>query len=140
MMVRLLVILLLAAVPLKGDAEQDITAVVSTLTGALSAGAPDIFLKAIDHEWRDYRELERAVTSLVADTAISCTVDLIGNTGSADAQQADLDWYMVLRSQQDQNLIERRRTKVTIKLEKRGKKWVVTSFTPMSVFAPMNVK
>jgi hypothetical protein len=47
---------------------------------------------------------------------------------------------MVLKSQQDENLLERRRTKVTVKLEKRGKKWVVTSFTPISIFAPMTAR
>ena len=47
---------------------------------------------------------------------------------------------MSLKSQQDENLIERRRTKVTIKIEKRGKKWVVTSFSPISIFAPMTAK
>jgi hypothetical protein len=140
MMWRLLILLLLLRVPLVGDAEQDVTELISTLTSALSDGNPALFLKNLDHDMPEYRQIENALTSLVNDTSISCSVDLINTTGSATAQQADLDWYMVLRTQQDWNSIERRRTKVTIKMEKRGKKWVVTAFSPVSVFAPKTAK
>jgi hypothetical protein len=140
MIARLLILLLLTRIPLFGDPEQDITEVVVNLASALSDNNPQRFLRTLDHDMPGYRELEHSLTALASDTDISCSVDLIGNTGSPTAQQADLDWYMVLRSQQDQNLIERRRTKVTVKIEKRGKKWVVTAFSPMSVFAPMTTR
>jgi hypothetical protein len=140
MMTRLLILLLLFRLPLAADAEQDITDVVSTLASALSDNNPELFLKTFDHGMTEYRQLEHDITGLAADTLIGCSVDLIANSGSATAQQADLDWYMVLTSKQDQNLIERRRTKVTIKIEKRGKKWVVIAFGPLSVFTPMTAK
>jgi len=139
MIARLLILLLLTRLPLFGDPEQDITEVISNLASALSENKPQAFLKILDREMPAYRDLEHSLTALAADTDISCSIDLIANTGSPTAQQADLDWYMVLRSQQDQNRIERRRTKVTIKIEKRGKHWVVTAFTPLSIFAPMTL-
>ena len=140
MMLRLTLLLLLTTASLPGDAEQDITDVVSTLATALSESNVPEFLKALDHDMPDYYQLEHDVSGLVSATLISCSVDLIGNTGSATAQTADLDWYMVLKSQQDENLIERRRTKVIMKIEKRGKKWIVTSFKPISLFAPMTAR
>lgn len=140
MIFRLLIVLLLFSGALCGDAEQDITDVVSTLAGALSENKPQVFLKALDRATPGYEQLERDINALAADTLIHCSIELIGNSGSDTAQRADLDWYMVLISQEDENLIERRRTKVTIKIEKRKKKWIVTSFSPVSVFAPMNAK
>jgi len=140
MMSRVAILALLACVPLMGDAEQDITAVVSKLAYALSDNNPAQFLKALDRDMPEYRQIENALTALASDTVISCSADLITNSGSDTAQQADFDWYMVLRSQQDQNLIERRRTKVTIKIEKRGKKWLVTAFSPVSILAPMTAR
>ena len=140
MIARLLILLLLARMPLFGDAEQDITDVVTTLTSALSENNPELFLKTLDHEMAGYRQLERELNALASNTLISCSVDLIANSGSATAQKADLDWFMTLKSQQDENLIERRRTKVTLSIEKRGHKWVVTGFTPVSIFAPMNAR
>jgi hypothetical protein len=119
-----------------GEAEDDITAVVSTLASALSDNNPLLFLKSLDKAMPDYGKIERDVNALAVDTQISCSVDVIAVRGN----EADLDWYMVLRSQQDQNLIERRRTKVTIKAERRGKKWVVTAFSPVSVFAPLKMR
>lgn len=119
-----------------GEAEDDITAVVSTLASALSDNNPLLFLKSLDKGMPDYGTIERNVNALAGDTQISCSVDVIAVRGT----EADLDWYMVLRSQQDQNLIERRRTKVTIKVEHRGKKWVVTGFSPVSVFAPLKAR
>jgi hypothetical protein len=139
MIARLLVLLVTASLPLAGDADEDITSVVSTLASALSQNDPGLFLRHLDHGMADYRKIEQAVTSLAADTQIGCSIDLISNSGTDTGQQADLDWYMVLRSQQDQNLIERRRTKVTIKMEKRGKKWIVTGFSPVSVFDAMKM-
>jgi len=130
----------LTCVPLLSDTEQEITSVVSTLASALSENNPQLFLRTLDREMPDYRQIEKALTSLASDTQISCSLDLIANSGTDTSQQADLDWYMVLRSQQDQNLIERRRTKVTIKIEKRGKKWYVTAFSPLSVFAPLALR
>jgi hypothetical protein len=140
MTARLLILLLLTRLPLFADAEQDITDVVSTLAAALSANNPQLFMKPLDRDMPGYRRIEQDVNALSGDTYISCTVELISNSGTASAQTADLDWYMSLKSQQDENLIERRRTKVTIKIEKRGKKWVVTSFSPISIFASMTAK
>jgi hypothetical protein len=137
MIARLLILLLLTRMPLLGESEDDVTSVVSTLATALSENNPPLFLKSLDHDMPNYREIERRITALASDTLINCTIELIGSNGSSTAQQADLDWYMVLRSQQDENLIERRRAKVTVKVEKRGKKWIVTSFSPLSIFAPM---
>ena len=119
-----------------GEAEDDITSVVSTLASALSANNPQLFLRTLDKAMPDYGKIARDVNALATDTQISCSVDLIAIRGT----EADLDWYMVLRSQQDQNLIERRRTKVTIQVERRGKHWVVTAFNPSSVFAPLKIR
>ena len=140
MMGRLLLLLLISRLPLWADAEQDITEVVSTLASALSGNSAQRFLKNLDHDMPDYRQIEHDIHGLIADTLIGCSVDLIANTGSETARQADLDWFMVLSSKQDENLIERRRTKVTVKMEKRGKRWIVTAFSPMSIFAPMTAK
>jgi hypothetical protein len=140
MIMRLLVFILLSQAPVLGDAEQDITGVVSTLATALSENKPELFLKTLDHDMQGYGQIEHDLTGLANDTLISCSIDLIGNSGSATEQKADLDWYMVLKSQQDENLIERRRSKVTVRIEKRGKKWIVTAFSPASIFAPMTAR
>lgn len=140
MMARLLILFLLTRLPLSGDAEQDITDVVTTLVSALSDNNPQLFLRNLDRDMPNYLQIEHDLTGLASSTQIGCSVDLIANSGNATQQQADLDWYMVLSSKQDQNLIERRRMKVTIKIEKRGKKWVVTAFNPVSVFAAMSVR
>ncbi len=140
MRTRLLIFFLFSALPLWGDAEQDITAMVSDLAGALSANNPERFLKALDHNMAGYRQIEQDLNALASNAYIGCSIELLSNSGTASVQTAELDWYMSLKSQQDENLIERRRTKVTLKMEKRGKKWVVTSLTPISLFAPMTVR
>jgi hypothetical protein len=140
MIARLLLLFLLTRVPLFGDTEQDITDVVSSLASALSGSNVGAFLKTLDRDMPAYRQIEHDLTALAADTDVNCSIEVISNNGSDAAQQVDLDWYMVLRSQQDQNLIERRRTKVTVKMEKRGKKWVVSAFSPPTIFAPLSAK
>lgn len=139
MIARLLIFSLLP-LALFADAEQDITDVVSNLCGALSDNNPELFLKSLDHAMPEYRKIEQDVNALASQTLIGCTIEVISNHGTPTEQTAELDWYMSLKSQQDENLIERRRTKVTIRIEKRGKKWVVTSFSPISIFAPMTAR
>ena len=140
MIARLLVLLLLVRVPLFGDAEQEITDVVTTLASALSDDNLQRFFKTLDSALPGFDQLEHDLTGLASVTQIGCSVDLISHKGTDTAQEADLDWYMVLSSKQDQNLIERRRTKVTLKMEKRGKKWIVTAFTPISIFTAMTAR
>ena len=132
---RLLMALLLVCGTLSADPEDDITRVVSTLASALSDNNPLLFLKTLDKQMPDYRRIETDVNALAGDTLISCSVEVIAVRGT----EADLDWYMVLRSKQDENLIERRRTKVTLRIEKQGNNWVVSSFSPISVFAPQKI-
>ena len=132
---RLLIALLLVCGTLSADPEDDITRVVSTLASALSDNNPLLFLKTLDKQMPDYRRIETDVNALAGDTLISCSVEVIALRGT----EADLDWYMVLRSKQDENLIERRRTKVTLRIEKQGNNWVVSSFSPISVFAPQKI-
>jgi len=140
MIARLLMLLCLARLPLCADAEQDITAVVSTLASALSGHNPELFMKTLDRDMPVYQQIDREIHALLSATDVACTVEVLTNAGTPSVQTADLDWYMSLKSQQDENLIERRRTKVTIKIEKRGKKWLVTSFSPISVFAAMTAR
>ncbi len=137
---RLLILLLLTRAPAIADGEQDITDVVSTLASALSANNPQQFLKALDPQMPGYRQIEHDLNALADQNLVSCSVDLIANSSEGAAQKAELDWYMSIRSQQDENLFERRRAKVTIKIEKRGKKWLVTYFSPLTIFAPMQAR
>ncbi|HEY3836971.1 MAG TPA: hypothetical protein VGL72_10385, partial [Bryobacteraceae bacterium] len=124
MMARLLILFLLFRLPLFGDAEQDITNVLTDLASALSENNPERFLQKLDHEMPNYRQIERDVLAIANDDWVSCSIEILTNSGDETSQQVDLDWYMVLKSQQDENLIERRRTKVKVKMEKRGKKWM----------------
>lgn len=137
---KLVLAVLFLATPLFADGEQDVTDVVSILASSLSESNAQSFLRTLDHGIAEYPQLERDVTALIGQTLISCSVDVIGATGPPTAKTAELDWYMALKLQQDYNIIERRRVKVTMKIEKRGKKWVVTGFQPATLFAPMQVK
>jgi len=140
MIARLLLLAACVCVPLFADAEQDVSDAVSVLAAALSDNNPQRFLGALDRGMPAYHQIEQDLTGLAAATEISCSIEVIATKGTATTQDADLDWYMVLRSQQDENLIERRRTKVHVKLEKRGKKWVVTAFEPPSLFSPLTAR
>lgn len=139
-MIARLFIFFLLTLPLFADAEDDVTEVVSTLAGALSDNNPQLFLKSFDHAMPEFRKIEQDINALTSQTLISCTIEVISSSETPSGITADLDWYMALKSQQDENLLERRRTKVTIKIEKRGKKWVINSFGPISIFAPMTAK
>jgi hypothetical protein len=116
-----------------GDPEETITHVVSQLASALSENNPQSFLKSLDKSIAEYGRIERDVNALAGDTLVSCSIEVLAIRGS----EADLDWYMVLRSKQDENLIERRRTKVTIRVDGKGR---VTAFSPVTIFVPLKLR
>ena len=124
-----------AALPLCADTAQEVWKLFSGIATALSEGDAVNFLKAFDPAMPGYSELQVNVMALFAQYLVSSDIDLVSEDGDDQAREVQLDWLLQLTEQQDTGGTARRRELVHCDLVKQ-KDWRITSFTPLSLFAP----
>ena len=112
-----------------------IAKLASSLSQGDSAGALDFF----DKKMKDFATIDTDLSALVAQTEILCSIDPVEDKEDAGVHRLDLDWYMQLKSRTDPGLIERRRQRVAVTLEKIGAAWRITSFAPEQILAPIAI-
>lgn len=82
----------------------------------------------------DYQKLVNYIGALTAGFDIVCSIDVLSNQGDDRARAVDLDWLLQLTARGSP--VARRRERVKCRLERRGKKWKITSLDPVAFFAP----
>jgi hypothetical protein len=94
---------------------------------------------AFDSAMKGYGDLERNIESLVAQTTILCSIDVIEDTEKDGVQTLSVDWYMTLTPVNDTNHTEPRREQVTIEMRQIKGKWKIVSMSPLSILDPIHI-
>ncbi len=128
--------LLLALPLLFADAQADVTDVVASMAAALTAVNVPAFMDAIDRDMPGYDTLRDQVTALVNQAEVTSSIEPIRNEGDDSHRVLELDWYLEVRSLQQDGSIVRRREVIQCELRKEKKKWKVVSLKPLEFFAP----
>jgi hypothetical protein len=128
-----LVALFALVLPASADDRSDVLDAVAPLASALSSGDAAAFLGGFDKNMPGFDELSANVNALLAQAVITSSVEFISR-GKDDTAQ--LEWYMEVKSKEEEGSLERRRETITIRLGK-GK---LLSITPVTFFRPMKVK
>ena len=120
------------------DAHSEVVDLFASMTAALTEDPPNAagFMKAFDRKLPEYDELNRQVKALLLDSEVESSVDFVTEEGNAGKRTVDLDWYMVLRSRQPGGPSRNRREIIHCEMIKEGKRWRITSITPISIFKP----
>jgi hypothetical protein len=106
------------------------------MTAALSDDDAPAFLKEIDKSMPGYDRLEHAIPELLEQGPIACSVQPLTDEGDDAKRAVELDWYMEIRNVDETVPIVRRREVIHLRMEKRDKRWRVTSLDPISFFDP----
>jgi hypothetical protein len=120
----------------KTTPQAEVYKLFSDLASALSAGNAVAFMKWFDPKMEGYAKLEDDITALMAQDIVSASIEVVRNEGDAQRRTVDLDWYLVIISQQPTGPTVRRRQNVTCQLELRKKKWAIVSLKPLAFFTP----
>jgi len=128
--------LIALAAPLLADTRQDILDLFTAMASALSEGNGLVFLDHVDHSMPNYQKLEQNVLALVAQNEILSSLDVLKQDGTDEEQDVELDWFLQIRSREENGPLERRRQSVKCRLMRTKKKWKVTSLEPVSFFVP----
>jgi hypothetical protein len=137
--------LALAAAP---GPETSYTTAMARFAAFISDGEPVGALEAVDKSTKGYGAIGEDLQALAAQTEVLCSIDIVedkeaGDDGS-DVHHLDVDWYMVLKSRTDAGLVERRRKRVAVTIQrfsvKSGPVWRIVSLAPLDILAPIAIR
>lgn len=131
---RRTILLAVAAVPmgLRADNRTDALDMVAPLAAALSSDERDGAGWAPPRDLPNAAELRENIAAMRAQAVVTSSVDVL----SVENGEAELDWYMQIRSRTPGVLVEQRRGTVKIAWTKKR----LTRLEPASLFAPPKVR
>jgi hypothetical protein len=121
------------------EAETPHTRIVK-LAESLSQGDHIGALESFDKKMSGYSEIDSALSALTAQAEVLCAIDIVEDEEGDGIHNLDLDWYMQLKSRTDPGLIERRRQRVAVTLQKNGANWRIIKLAPREIFAPIAIR
>ncbi|HEY1239882.1 MAG TPA: hypothetical protein VGF16_04960 [Bryobacteraceae bacterium] len=124
------------ACALRADDADQIWEVFTGMAAALSESKPEEFMQAFNSAMPGYDDLRRNVTALLLAYDAHSSIELVDETGDGAVRTLQLDWFLQLVEKQDTAArLTRRREPVRCQLVK-NKKWRISSFEPLTLFAP----
>ena len=102
----------LAAGAARADERTEILEIVEPLAAALSASRPENFMAAFADDMPDRGRLSDHIGALIAFAEVTSSIEVIGIGGG----RAELDWYMEIRARATRSIVERRRSKVSVRV------------------------
>ena len=116
------------------ETRDDLRDVLARMATSLSSGNFSAFFKPIDPAMPGYAELRQQIAGLTAYAELSSSVEIQSAAGDEKKQTAKVDWYLQLKSRDEQAVSAQRRETLRFDFEKRGKQWIVTRIEPVSIF------
>lgn len=125
---------------------------IAKMASFISAGDPVGALETFDKTITGYATIAEDLQALAAQTEVLCSIDVVedkeADDEKADVHHLDLDWYMTLKSRSDSGLVEPRRQRVAVTIQRfhagSGRNardsWRITSFSPVQILAPITIK
>ncbi len=135
-MTRRTLVLLCLSASVRADSGDQVWDVIADMAAALSSGNAAGFMARLDRAMPGYERLRANVAAITRYTDIQSTIDPLENEGDDHARTVVADWLLVLKPQDAIGELARRRERVTCKLEKRGRRWLVVGLEPQSLFEP----
>jgi hypothetical protein len=86
------------------------------------------FLDHFDKAMPGYAEFSEQIEAMEAAGEVSTTIDFVNTTGDKQKMTLDLDWLLQCEGERPKRQV------VKCTIEKRGRKWKITSIAPMEFF------
>jgi len=105
------------------DADRD----VNTKEGSRPRRATE-FLDHFDKSMPGYAEFSGQIEEMVGAGEVAATIDFVNTEGNDRKRTLDLDWLLECEGQRPKRAV------IKCTIEKRGKKWKITSIAPIDFF------
>jgi hypothetical protein len=93
------------------------------------------FLAAFDSKLPGYEALRNGAEGLAAQGEVDSTIGLTTDEGTDTARTLEVDWTLEVVNAETGIRILQREAQLTFKVERRGKRWLIVSITPLDFFA-----
>ena len=93
------------------------------------------FLASFDSKLPDYEALRTGAESLAGQGQVNSTIGLTSHEGTDATRTLGVDWTLEVVNAETGIRILQRESDLTFKIERRGKRWLIVSVTPLDFFA-----
>jgi hypothetical protein len=109
--------------------------VLSMLASSLSEGNAAGAVSVLDKNMPGYQKLSDNIFALTSQADLSCSIDPVEQNGD----QLEVEWFLLVRSKEENGPTERRQMNVKVTVGKVGKSWKITGLAPASILDPPGV-
>ena len=106
-----------------------LTRLAARLSDGNSTGAIDTFAKTMP----GYGDVVRNLDALTAQYDIICVIEIREESGDDSHRQAETDWFLQIKSKQENGPTDRRNAPVRIGTERVAGRWRIISMEPRSL-------
>jgi hypothetical protein len=92
------------------------------------------FLDSFDSKLPGYEALRSGAEALAAQGDVDSTIELTSNEGTDTVRTLEVDWTLEVVTFDTGMRILQRESSLTFKIERRGKRWLIVSITPLDFF------
>ncbi len=129
----------LTALSLRAADTPPTLALLTKLAARLSdnniTGAADAFSK----DMPGYGDVIRNLDALTSQYDIICVIEINEESGDDTHRKAETEWFLQLRSKQENGPTERRNAKIHLETGRSGDSWKITSMEPRTLLSPPNI-
>ena len=118
------------------DAPAEAWDVVATMAAALAEPNDAAFMKPISKSFEQHGLVERQVRALVRTNDIVSSISVVANEGDDKQRTLEVDWYLEIQPRSLGQSLTQRRENIKLTMVKTGKRWMITSLSPVDFFAP----
>lgn len=139
--IAVLLLTMLAAQDSAGDAPKDVVDFFRAVASALVDAGRDVntkertrppdaadFLQYFDKAMPGYLEFSGQIEAMVGAGEVSTNIDFINTRGDERKRTLDLDWLLLCEGEGPKRAV------IKCTIEKRGRKWKITSIAPIEFF------
>ncbi|BDC49669.1 hypothetical protein F183_A19850 [Bryobacterales bacterium F-183] len=118
------------------DPETAAREAVADFAAGLAQDNAEQALRAVSKKMDGYGEFADQIRALVRQNLVTSSVSPQSNTGDDSKRELELDWYVEIKSRNEDLAMVRRRETVRCTVERTGKnKWQITAIAPLRLFA-----
>ena len=125
-------LLLMAAMMAFEDPPKDVIdffrSAATELGDAHRDGSARAFLEHFDTSMPGYAEFSDRIESMASAGEVTATIDFVNTRGDGGKLTMDLDWLLQIEGERPKRAV------LQCTVEKRGKKWKITSLAPLDFF------
>lgn len=132
--------LALCAVALQAEQDPPTLKLLTNLAAKLSDGNLPGVLEAFAKTMPGYGDVVANLGALTSQYDVICVIEIKDESGDEARRKAETEWFLQMKSKQDEGPTERRTTTVRLTTERIAGKWRITAMEPLTLLAPPQVR